>query len=67
MPYLFEKYNTRKWHIIWYIIPICFTGLVGLSRIIVGAHFLSDVLVGGTIAYIAAEIFKYLFIVRKLK
>jgi len=67
MPYLFKKYNTRKWHIIWYIIPICFTGLVGLSRIIVGAHFLSDVLVGGTIAYIAAEIFKYLFIVRKLK
>ena len=65
MPYLFEKYNTRKWTIIWYLIPISLTGLVGLSRIVVGAHFLSDVLVGGTIAYIAAETFKYIFIVRK--
>lgn len=65
MPYIFKKFDTKKWHIIWYLIPICFTGLVGLSRIVVGAHFLSDVVVGGTIAYIAAELFKYLFIVRK--
>lgn len=65
MPCLYEKFNNKKWTIIWYLIPICFTGLVGLSRIVVGAHFLSDVLVGGTIAYVAAELFKYLFLIRK--
>lgn len=65
MPCLYEKYNNRKWTIIWYLIPIIFTGLVGFSRILVGAHFLSDVLFGGTIAYVAAEFFKYIFIIRK--
>lgn len=67
LPYFIERFNNKKWRIIWYIIPICFTGIVGLSRIVVGAHYLSDVLVGGTIAYLAVELFKYLFIVRKIK
>lgn len=65
LPYVNEKYNNRKWKVLWYVIPIVFTGLVGLSRIMVGAHYLTDVLVGGTIAYIAAEVFKYIFIIRK--
>ena len=67
LPYLYDRFNNRKWTIIWYVIPICFTGLVGLSRIVAGAHYLSDVLVGGTIAYVAVEVFKYIFIVRKSK
>lgn len=67
MPYINEKFNNKKWTIIWYVIPITFTGIVGLSRIVAGAHFLTDVLVGGTIAYVAVEVFKYIFIVRRSK
>ena len=65
MPLVYDKFNNKKWNIIWYVIPICYTGLVALSRIVAGAHFFSDVLVGGTIAYVATEVFKYVFLVRK--
>ncbi|MBR5772436.1 MAG: phosphatase PAP2 family protein, partial [Clostridia bacterium] len=35
-----------------WIVSIVWTGAVALSRIMVGAHFFSDVLVGGTIGFI---------------
>ena len=35
-----------------WIFPVAFTGLVAISRIVVGAHFFSDVLMGGTIAFV---------------
>lgn len=35
-----------------WIIPVIITGLTAVSRIIVGAHFFSDVLVGGTCAFV---------------
>ena len=65
MPLVYDKFNNKKWTIIWYAIPVIFTGLVGLARIVAGAHYMSDVLVGGTIAYVATEVFKYVFLVRK--
>lgn len=34
------------------IAPICYTGLVAVSRIVAGAHYFSDVLFGGTIAFL---------------
>lgn len=67
MPYVFTKFNTKKWKVFWYAIPIFYTGIVGLSRIVVGAHFLSDVLVGGTIAYLASELAKYIFFIKKIE
>ncbi len=46
-----------------WVCPILFTGTVAVSRIAVGAHFFSDVLVGGTIAFVcmiaAREIFLF--------
>ena len=65
MPYLYKKFSSKGWKIFWYALPITYTGLVGFYRIVVGAHYLSDVLVGGTIAYVLAEICKYIFFVRK--
>ncbi len=65
LPYVYKKFDTKKWRFIWYLIPICYTGFVGLYRIVAGAHFLSDVLIGGTIAYLASEVFKYFLFVRK--
>ena len=35
-----------------WIFPVIFTGVVAISRIVVGAHFFSDVLMGGTIAFV---------------
>ena len=35
-----------------WICPVIYTGIVAVSRIMVGAHFFSDVLVGGTIAFV---------------
>lgn len=67
MPYAFEKFNTKKWRVLWYVIPILFTGFVATYRIVVGAHFMSDVLVGGTLSYIFAELGKYFVFVKKNK
>lgn len=67
MPCLYKKFGTRNWKIFWYVLPITYTGLVGFYRIVVGAHYLSDVLVGGTIAYVLAELFKYIVFIRNEK
>ena len=65
VPDIFEKYNTKKYRVMSYVITVCYTGLVGLYRIRVGAHYLSDVTIGGTMAYVAAQVARYLFVTRK--
>ena len=67
VPDIFEKFNSKKYRILSYVITVCYTGLVGLYRIRVGAHYLSDVTIGGTIAYVAAQASRYIFITRKNK
>lgn len=67
VPDIFEKYNTKKYRIMSYIITVCYTGLVGLYRIRVGAHYLSDVTIGGTMAYVASQVARYIFVTRKNK
>lgn len=42
--------DKRKRFVVWFS-AIAFTGLVAISRIVVGAHYFSDVLMGGTIAF----------------
>ena len=59
LPYVCEKLNNKKGRLICYLIPILYTGLVAFYRIRVGAHFFSDVLVGGTLAFIFTEIGRY--------
>lgn len=62
LPYILERFNTKGWKTALWIITIGFTGVVAVSRIVVGAHFMSDVLFGGTIAFVACMIFRELFI-----
>ena len=45
-----------------WVCPVVFTGLVAVSRIIVGAHFFSDVLVGGTIAFVCMILAREIFV-----
>lgn len=53
--------NKRKKMLIW-LIPIIITGTVAVSRIIVGAHYFSDVLVGGTTAFVSMILCREIFI-----
>ena len=55
----------KQWvrNLLW-IVSFTYTGLVALSRIMVGAHFFSDVLVGGTIGFLTVILFKEILIDR---
>lgn len=58
---IFNVKSKGKRAISW-IAAITYTGMVAVSRIIVGAHFFSDVLMGGTIAFVSMIIFREIFI-----
>ena len=47
-----------------WICPVVITGLTAVSRIIVGAHFFSDVLVGGTCAFVCMILCREIFVCR---
>jgi len=64
LPDVFPRLGVGKRKIWYYLIPVCYTGLVGFFRIAAGAHFFSDVLVGGTLAYLAVQVFRYVFLCR---
>lgn len=65
LPDVFPRMGSRKGKILSYLIPIAYTGFVGICRITAGAHFFSDVLVGGTLAYLAVQIFRHVFLLRR--
>ena len=60
LPDMFSSLKKKKW--IFWTVPAVYTVLVALSRIIVGAHYLSDVLFGGTIAFLTAVVTRKIFI-----
>ena len=66
VPKMFNVSTKSKWF--YYIFPFVYTFLVAFGRIIVGAHYLSDVLFGGTITFVCTYIsyFGYLFIKKKV-
>jgi len=64
LPDLFDGLRTRKWKTLSYAVPIAYTGLVAFFRVAAGAHFLSDVLVGGTMGFLAVQFFRWLFLYR---
>ena len=45
-----------------WIIPIAITMLVAISRIVVGAHYMSDVTFGGTLAFVCMIIAREVFV-----
>ena len=48
--------------IVCWVVPILYTGIVAISRIMVGAHYFSDVLFGGTIVFLGVIIGREIFI-----
>lgn len=63
-PDLFQKWKTGRRKVLSYVIPVAYTGFVAFFRIAAGAHFFSDVLVGGTMGYVAVQVFRYVFLYR---
>ncbi|MCM1058218.1 MAG: phosphatase PAP2 family protein [Firmicutes bacterium] len=67
LPDVFPRLRTGKGKVLSYVVPVCYTGFVGFFRIAAGAHFFSDVLVGGTLAYVAVQMFRYVFLYRNVR
>lgn len=52
LPMINEKWKKRK--TICFVVPLIYTSIVALTRMIMGAHFLSDVTIGGTVSFTIA-------------
>lgn len=65
LPHLFSRLNTKWGKVICYGLPILITSLVGLSRIIAGAHFLTDVLFAMFMTAGLAILFTWLLVIRR--
>jgi len=62
LPFLNEKFNKKGVKITLWCATVALTGVVAISRIVAGAHFMSDVLFGGTIAFLGAMIMREIFV-----
>ena len=56
------KIKNKPLRALCWIFPVAFTGVVAISRIVVGAHFFSDVLFGGTIAFLSMALAREIFV-----
>lgn len=56
--------NLAKYRSLFWIIPIVYTAVVGVSRIVMGAHYLSDILFGGYIGFTTAAIARFIIVKR---
>ena len=48
-PFVFNKFKDRKQFCFW--IPCVYTSIVAFTRLVMGAHYLSDVTVGGIVSF----------------
>lgn len=67
LPLCIQTFNNKKYKWLFYVIPIVITGTVALSRIVMGAHYMSDVLFGGTLAFLSTVIGILIFNKIKIK
>lgn len=62
LPDFIKKWDNVLGRFLCWVTPICITGIVAISRIMVGAHYFSDVLFGGTIVFLGVMIGREIFI-----
>ncbi len=60
LPEIFEKLKKIRW--VFWVVPIVYTTLVGISRIVVAAHYLSDILFGGFVGFGTAVLARWILI-----
>jgi membrane-associated PAP2 superfamily phosphatase len=59
-PYFFLRARRRGWAVFFIALGLCYGSLMGLARMIQGAHFLSDVVWAAGLVYITGLAFYYL-------
>jgi membrane-associated phospholipid phosphatase len=64
LPDLFEFFRKKVMKVLCWVFPIVLTGMVAIGRIMAGAHFFSDVLIGGTFAFLVIVIAREFLILR---
>ena len=64
LPDLFERFKKTWIKVLCWTVPSVYTLTVAVCRIVVGAHFLSDVLVGGTLAFALIMIIREVLILK---
>ncbi len=62
LPDFIKKWDNVVGRFLCWTLPILFTGIVAVSRIMVGAHYFSDVLFGGTIVFLGVIIAREIFV-----
>lgn len=60
LPDIFEKLKKIRW--IFWVVPFTYITLVGISRIVIAAHYLSDVLFGGYVGFASAALTRWILI-----
>lgn len=63
LPDIFDK--LKKYRVVFYVVPVIYTVLVGVSRIVNRAHYLSDVTIAGF--YTAGLAFLIRFVLKKIR
>lgn len=64
LPDLFEFKRKKGAKLACWIVPIVYVALVAISRIMVGAHYMSDVTFGGTIAFVCIMIAREIIVLK---
>ncbi len=64
LPDVIDFKHKKAAKVICWVTPIVITGLVATSRIVAGAHYMSDVTFGGTIAFLCMLIAREIFVCR---
>jgi membrane-associated phospholipid phosphatase len=62
LPFVLPKFNNRKWITFLVIVPVSIVGLIAFGRILAGAHYMSDTIIGGTIPFLASFVGYWIFI-----
>ncbi len=62
LPYVSDKCNKKGVKITLWCVTVAYTALVAIGRIVAGAHFMSDVVFGGTIAFAASMLMREIFV-----
>jgi lipid A 4'-phosphatase len=60
-PFFFMRQRSKRWALFWLVLGLSAGTIIGLARILQGAHFLSDVIWAGGFVYLCGLGLTYLF------
>lgn len=66
LPFVFEKLDNKWGKTAMLLIGLLYTGIVAVARIVMGAHYFSDVLIGGSVSFAFSVLAVWLIYGKKL-